>query len=282
MNPLRNTQIVFLFSMIIGALYPSAAPFLRDLVIPALAFVMTLSLGELEFKNLEFRKSLGNLLLNYVLLSGTIILLSSFLNDADLKLGFIVMAAAPSAIAVVPFSKLLGGDVAESTVSSGIIYLFSFALTPAIILYFTGKSVGIFEILKALVILILIPLVISRYFRVKDSTPWINLGFSLVIYTVIGLNVDVLYENIMLLFGAVLIGVVRTFLLGSLVLIALKSKGFGVAITKALFSSYKNLGFTAGVSLLLFGERTSIPAAICIFLEILLFNYYFVIKKKFV
>ncbi len=282
MNPLRNTPLVFLTSMFLGVLYPSTALLLRNLVIPALAFVMTLSLSELEFKNLDFRKSFGDIFLNYVLLSGTIILLSSLLNDEDLRFGFIVMAAAPSAIAVVPFSKLLGGDVAESTISSGAIYLLSLILTPTILLYFTGRSVNVLEIIKALVILILIPLMLSRYFRVKDGTPWINLGFSLVIYTVIGLNIGTLYENMLILLGVVFIGVVRTFFLGTLILIIFRSKGFGVAITKALFSSYKNLGFTAGVSLLLFGERASIPAAICIFLEVLLFNYYFILKRKFV
>ncbi|RLI81901.1 hypothetical protein DRP07_06320 [Archaeoglobales archaeon] len=241
---------------------------------------MTLSLGELEFKSLDLKKGFGNLFLNYIFLSGLIILLSSLLGDEELRLGFIVMAAAPPAIAIVPFSKLLGGDVTESMISNGIIYLSSLVLTPLIILYFTGKSVDVFEILKALVVLILIPLVISRYFKVKDASPWINLGFALVIYTIIGLNVDVLYQNTLVLLGVVLIGIVRTFVTGSVVFFAFRLQGFGTAITKALFSSYKNLGFTAGVSLFLFGERASIPAAVCIFLEILLFNYYFILKKR--
>ncbi len=281
MNLLRNTPVIFFLAMILGIFLPSVAPLLKNLVIPALAFVMTLSLGELEFKGLDLKKGFDNLLLNYIFLSGLIIFLSSFLGDEELRLGFIVMAAAPPAIAIVPFSKLLGGDVVESTVSNGIIYLFSLVLTPLIILYFTGKSVDAFEILKALVILILIPLVVSRFFKIKDTSPWINLGFALVIYTVIGLNVDVLHQNILVLLGVVIIGVARTFVSGSIVFFAFRFKGFSVAITKALFSSYKNLGFTAGVSLLLFGERASIPAAVCIFLEILLFNYYFIIKKKF-
>ena len=281
MNVLRSSPAMFLIAMLLGILFPSYAFFSKDLVIPALAFVMTLSLADLELKGFELKKGLYNLVLNYVFLGGLILFLSSLLTDEDLKLGFVVMAAAPPAVAIVPFSRLLGGDVAESTFSNGIIYVASLFLTPAIILGFTGKSVDVIEILKALVILILIPLVVSRFFKVRDSAPWINIGFGIVIYTVIGLNVDVISRNLFVLLEILLIGLVRTFGIGSLAFFAFMGKGYRFAITKALFSSYKNLGFTAGVSLVLFGERASIPAAICIFLEILLFNYYYFLKKKF-
>ncbi|MBO8182920.1 MAG: hypothetical protein H0Z28_09040 [Archaeoglobus sp.] len=281
MNILRSSPAVFLIAMIAGILFPSFASFSKDLVIPALAFVMTLSLGDLKLGGLELKKGVFNLILNYAFLSGLILLLSSFLADEELRLGFVVMAAAPPAVAIVPFSKLLGGDVAESTFSNGIIYLASLLLTPVIILLFTGEVVGIYEILKALVILILVPLIISRFFKVKDSAPWINIGFAIVIYTVVGLNVDVISRNFLILSEVLFIGLVRTFGSGSLIFFAFRQRGFPFAITKALFSSYKNLGFTAGVSLILFGERASIPAAICIFLEILLFNYYYFLKKNF-
>jgi len=280
MDILRSSPVVFLIAMILGVLFPSYSQFSKDLVIPALAFVMTLSLGDLELRGLETKKWILNLSLNYAFLGGIILFLSSFLTDDDLRLGFVVMAAAPPAVAIVPFSKLLDGDVAESTFSNGIIYLASFLLTPAIILYFTGKAVDVSEIVKALVVLILIPLFISRFFKPKDSVPWINLGFAIVIYTIIGLNVDVISKNLIVLLGVLLIGLARTFGSGSLVLFAFLRKGFSFAITKSLFASYKNLGFTAGVSLMLFGERASIPAAVCIFLEILLFNYYYLLRSR--
>jgi BASS family bile acid:Na+ symporter len=279
MRVLRNTPAVFFTAMILSLIFPSFAVFTRDLVIPTLAAVMTLSLEGLKLKGFDFRKSILNLALNYGFLGGLIILLSSAMPE-DYRLGFIVMAAAPPAIAIVPFSKLLGGDVSEASLSNGLIYLVSLFLTPAIILYFTGRVVDVFEILKALLILILIPLIVSRFFRIKDSTPWINLGFALVIYTVIGLNANILYKNFLPLVKVVLVGVIRTFGTGSLILLAFMKKDFSTAITKALFSSYKNLGFTAGVSLYVFGEKASIPAAICIFLEILLFNYYYFLRKR--
>ena len=272
---------MFLIAMILGILFPSYAFFSKHLVIPALAFVMMLSLADFELKGFEFKKVAFNLFLNYVFLGGIILFLSSFLTDEDLKLGFVVMAAAPPAVAIVPFSRLLGGDVTESTYSNGIIYVASLFLTPAIILGFTGKNVDVTEILRALVILILIPLVVSRFIHMRDSAPWINIGFGIVIYTVIGLNVDVISRNFFILLEIFLIGLARTFGTGSIAFFAFMDKGYRFAITKALFSSYKNLGFTAGVSLILFGERASIPAAICIFLEIFLFNYYYFLKKKF-
>jgi len=226
---------MFLIAMILGILFPSYASFSKHLVIPALAFVMTLSLGDFEIKSFEFRKVAFNLFLNYVFLGGIILFLSSFLTDEDLKLGFVVMAAAPPAVAIVPFSRLLGGDVTESAFSSGIIYVSSLFLTPVIILGFTGKSVDVTEILRVLVILILIPLVVSRFFHIRNSAPWINIGFGIVIYTVIGLNIDIISRSFFVLLEIFLIGVARTFGTGSLAFFAFKDKGYSFAITKALF-----------------------------------------------
>ena len=52
--------------------------------------------------------------LNYILLSGLILLLSSNLGDEGLRQGFVVMAAVPPAIAILPLTKLLGGNSSVS------------------------------------------------------------------------------------------------------------------------------------------------------------------------
>ncbi|MCD5409996.1 MAG: hypothetical protein LRZ87_04475 [Methanocellales archaeon] len=50
-------------------------------------------------------------------------------------------------------------------------------------------------------------------------------------------------------------------------------------VTYTLFSSYKNLGLTATTSLILFGTKAAVPAAICILLEVLMFIYYSVLMS---
>jgi BASS family bile acid:Na+ symporter len=268
--------------MLIAIVFPQASPYFRNFIIPALALVMTLSLCQLELRNLEFRRSFWNFILNYLFLSGLILLLSSNLQDDSMRLGFIVMAAAPPAIAVVPFSRLLGGDVMESMVSSGVIYILSLVLTPTIVLIFTGKNVGVYDILKALFILILLPIFASRAIRVENPTPVINLGFGFVIYTIIGLNSELICGNLLVLLDIISIAFARTFLSGSLaflIFFLILKNSYQQAINRALFSSYKNLGFTAGVAIALFGDRAAVPAAICVLFEILVFNYYLLLKR---
>ncbi len=281
---LKNSSAVFITAMILGLLIPHYAQLTKNIIIPVLAFIMTLSLSELDFGVMKLRDSLLNIFLNYIYLSGLILLLSYLLiEDRMLWLGFVVMAAAPPAVAVVPFTRLLGGDVAESLVSSGVAYLLSLLITPAIILALTGEGVNTAEILKALLVLVLLPIVISRYFKIKNkdlSTSLINLGFGVVVYSIIGLNSNMLV-NITALWPVLLIALARTILSGSAVLAAFSRLSYEKLVPKVLFSSYKNLGFTAGVSILLFGNMAAIPAAVCSIFEVLAFTYFSTIIRRF-
>ncbi|AGK61200.1 hypothetical protein Asulf_01202 [Archaeoglobus sulfaticallidus PM70-1] len=274
---LKKSPFIFTLAMVLGILFPQFASSMKDLIIPILAFVMILSLKDLDFRNMSLKSGFLNVLLNYLFLSGVILVLSFLIEDEALRLGFIVMASAPPAVAIVPFSKLLAGDVTESVVSNGMAYLLSLAFTPAILLAFTGEYVSMYEVLKALVVLIMIPLIFSRFIRV-DGEIFINLGFGIVIYTIIGLNISTI-SVISGLPEVIFAGFVRTFIAGTVIFLIFIRKGYSTAITKALFSSYKNLGFTAGVAMMLFGDKASIPAAICVFFEVLVFNYYTIFKK---
>ena len=69
--------------------------------------------------------------------------------------------------------------------------------------------------------------------------------------------------------GVLLVAFARTFASGAAVYAA--SALAGVArpqrIAYTLFGSFKNLGLTAAVALLLFGPRAAVPAAVCILTE---------------
>lgn len=278
----KNSAVVFTLAMFIALIFPSLATFTSKLVIPLLAVIMTLSLAEIDFKNFNVRTSLLNLGLNYGFLSGIILLLSFLLvKDEMLKLGFVVMAAAPPAIAIVPFSKLLRGNVTESILSSGFAYILSLLFTPAVIILFTGKKVDVMAIVEALVLLIIIPLLVSRFLRFRESDALrsaINLGFGIVVYSIVGVNAHVFFE-VDKITEVIFVGFARTFLIGTLTFLVFLRFGHRFALTKTLFASYKNLGFTAGVSILLFGDKAAIPAAVCVIFEVLLFSYLSVIEK---
>ncbi len=84
-----------------------------------------------------------------------------------------------------------------------------------------------------------------------------------------------------LLLPIFIIGAMRTFFSGTLVfkIGRMLNIPYDELVTYTLFSSYKNLGLTATTSLILFGTKAAVPAAICILLEVLMFIYYSVLMN---
>ena len=117
-------------------------------------------------------------------------------------------------------------------------------------------------------LLILLPIIVSRFLRGYriDTVPPINLGFFLVTYTVIGLNTQAIFGEVT---AVALITFVRTFVIGAVVYFIASLAGEVVEkkISYTLFASFKNLGMAAAVSLVLFGPKAGIPAAVCILAE---------------
>lgn len=259
--------------MLLGLAIPGPARYMEWLIIPALLMMMSFSLREVDLTAKgDMRGALVSFALNYGLLSGLIILLSYSLEDEALRYGFIVMAAVPPAIAVLPFSRLLQGDILLSLYSEAVSYLASLVLMPGIIFLFTSKTgVSLGYVIEIALLMILLPVVASRYLRrlKVDSVLPINLGFFVVNYTVIGLNSSAIYGDFGDITAVALIALARTFGIG--IAVYLISIVLAVSpprrISYTLFSSYKNLGLAAAVSLVLFGPEAAIPSAVCILAE---------------
>ncbi|MDI6889227.1 MAG: bile acid:sodium symporter [Methanocellales archaeon] len=291
---LKSSSFVFVFAAALALAYPGLAGLLEPCLIPAIIVLMTFSLIEIELRKLDVRRDLKSILtalgLNYIFLSGLILVGAVFLlKDVSLWRGFIVMIATPPAVGIIALSTLLKGDTKFALVANTSIYVLSILLMPAILLLFLGSAINPLTILKILLELIGLPLVLSRvigliprYEQLKeDKDILINLGFFVVIYVIIGLNHDVLLSEYGLLIPVSIIGIIRTFFAGTLVF------GLGRAlnipldrnIAYALFGSYKNLGLTATIALLLFGARATIPSAVCILFEVLMFPYLSMLTK---
>jgi BASS family bile acid:Na+ symporter len=226
-------------------------------------------IGKTAARRIPLKSSMLGLFLNYGLLSGLILLLSYNLEDEALRQGFIVMAAVPPAVAVLPMTRLLCGDVLRSLYSEALSYLASLLLMPAIIFAFTRQTgISLSYLLQISVVLILLPALASRLARrlpIDPALP-INLGFFAITYTVIGLNQGTLWQ----VSGAVAaIALARTFAIGLAIYAAalLAGRSGPEAISYTLLGSYKNLGLAAAVSLMLFGQQASLPAAFSVLAE---------------
>ncbi|MFQ6055693.1 MAG: bile acid:sodium symporter family protein, partial [Methanosarcinales archaeon] len=279
---LKNSNIVFLSALFLGLIYPMPSAYLEDWIVFTLIVVMIFSLTEVKFTNkISIKEIIISFFMNYIFLSGLIIALAYFLiSDEQLYYGFVVMAAVPPAVAIIPFTKLLNGDLKLSLITNASLYVISIGLTPAILLLFAKTSDIDYSLaIITLLELMVLPMIISRfilqynkyYLKIKkDINLVINIGFFIVIYTVIALNRNKLFTDLDILLIPAIIGFLRTFVsgmflykLGNILKINPKKN-----ISYTLFGSYKNLGLSATLALLLFSAKASIPSAVCIVMEI--------------
>ncbi len=276
---LRNRDFILMLALALGLSWGQGAQFTEKTILPALALVMTLAtMGVPGSIFLSPRKLAGPFLLgiamNYGVLGGLLLGLSVwFVSDPALRDGFVIMTAVPPAVAVIPFSVILGGNQAFALVGTIGGYLGALVLTPLIAQQYLGSSFADpGKILTILFELILLPLIFSRLLAwmgwakrldpVKGTIT--NWSFFLIVYTIIALNREFFFERPASLIPPALIALASTFLLG-----------FGIAqicrlcrvdprttTSLVLLGTQKNTGLAAGLALTLFSQETAVPATI--------------------
>jgi BASS family bile acid:Na+ symporter len=294
---LKNSNLVFLIAFLLGLTFGDYASLLKECILPALVLIMSLSTTKITFfEIIHVKKYIRDILFvfltNYFFLSGMILLLNHLLiKDRDLYAGFVVMAAIPSAVAVLPFTYLLKGEMMVSLIGSASLYLLALIVAPLISFQFL--EVGRIEPLKlisVLVQMILIPFIVSRvllkwkvFHQIKENTNiLVNLAFFLIIYVVIGMNRSTFLSHFDILILVSSIAFLRTFVSGHLVDLFSRLAGTGRErrMSYVLFGSFKNLGLAAAITIVLFNERAAIPAAVTIPFEILFFIWFNYFQKK--
>ena len=277
---LRNRNFVLLLALVLGLVVgEGVAVYTESLVLPALGLVMTLSAASVTTRELASFKTmptriLVSLLLNYVVLGGIILVLAYFLiDDRELWAGFVVISTVPPAVAVLPFSAILGGDTVFSLVGVTGAYLAALAITPLVTVLILGAD--FFNPIKLLLILaelIIIPLLLSRVLLatglMRKIQPWrgtiVNWSFFLVTFTAVGLNRQAFLSEFGVLAKMALIAIVVSFVLGY----AIKAIAHAMqvkpktSVSLVLMGTMKNYGLASGILLTLFNERSAIPASI--------------------
>jgi len=169
-NPLgliRNSSFIFAIPMALRLLFPGPPNHMEGIFIPALLLVMTFSTFEIELRidgTDDLKCALAGFAINYLLLSGLILVRSSWLENEAMRAGFVMMATVPPAVAIIPLTKLLGGDLRIALYGETQSYGAALLLMPDIILAMAGKSgVGFWYVFKAALVTILLPLILSRF-----------------------------------------------------------------------------------------------------------------------
>jgi bile acid:Na+ symporter, BASS family len=292
-----NSNVMFLTAIVLGLIAGNYAHLLKAWILPALMMVMSLSTTHVTFGEFtQVRTYLRDMaivfVIHYLFLSGLILFASHLLiQDHDLHAGFVIMAAIPSAVAVLPFTYLLKGEMMVSLLGSVGLYLGALGMAPLISFLFLDMArMGLSRLISTLLQLILVPFVVSRlllkwnhFYRMKEMTGiLINLALFLTIYTVIGINRSTFLSHFDILIPLSIIAFLRTFISGHLVDLMARLLGIGRdrRMSYVLFGSFKNLALVVAITLTLFNERSAIPAAVAIPFEILFFIWFNFFQKR--
>ncbi len=245
----------------------------------SLMVAMTFSLMPIRLRDIELRREGRRIMLpffmSFVWLSGLAIALG-MLFQPPVRYGFVAMAAVPPAVAVLPISRVIGGDVEFSLVSLSFLYLCSLALTPLIIFLCAGEAISTWEIVRTVLLLILLPLLLSRGARrlplsSRQVTMLTNVCFFVLMFGIVGARRSFLFHEWPMVAVIAAAVAVRTF--GSGILIKLAGKRAGVPRARLrplmLFGSFKNEGLAILIALPLFSETAGVPLVIAILFEML-------------
>jgi BASS family bile acid:Na+ symporter len=283
-NPLRllrDRNFILFSALALGLLWEGGAQWTKSLTLPALALVMTLSTMGISTRELRAPRALlvpalSGLGINYALLGGFILGLNALLiRDEALRSGFIIIAAVPPAVAIIPFTGFLNGNSTFSLIGSIGGYLGALIITPLMVLGLLGTaSIEPLKLFIIMVQLIIAPLILSRILiRTGISMkiePFkgtiINWSFFLVAFTIVGLNRTVFLGRPLSVIPVALIALASTFLLGLIIervgdLLRIEPKTLTSLI---LLGTLKNYGLAGGLALALFSKQTAVPATVSV------------------
>jgi bile acid:Na+ symporter, BASS family len=278
-NLLRNRNAIFLLAMAGGLLLPFAVPVTRRFILPALALVMSISTMEINSdvfrspRSIFFPALLG-IVMNYIVLGGIIIGLSSvMIRNEAIWTGLVLVAAVPPAIAVIPFTGILRGNKNLSLFGTVGAHLGALAITPLVAAVLLGfASFDPYKLLMTLLALIVLPLFVSRLLIRKGIKEWVapyrgtitNWLFFFILYTMVGINRDLLLSNVSIILPIAAILISTTFILGFLI----DCVGGFFHISRetrtslVLLGTLKNQANAGGLALTFFSQETALPAAI--------------------
>jgi BASS family bile acid:Na+ symporter len=286
-----------ILALILGLTLPSSAIYFKNYTLYILAVVMVFSTSGISFNVFAdyksfLKSSFISIFLNY-LIHGIIVISLSFIffDDYNIILGFVVIAATPPGVAIIPFTLSFKGD--ENFSLKGILgtYLAAIAISPIIIELFSAKSnISPLEIIYTILQVILIPILLSRILRLKKIYPFAekirgrvaDIGFALILYTAIAINRNVIFKEIDIVLKVSLILFIAMFVAGYIFNKIMKKRiPENLLISQNLMLTIKSSGFAIATSMTLFGGKSAIaPAVMSVFVLLYLLYKGIVIDIK--
>ena len=276
---LRDRNVIMLLALAAGLAWNGGAVWTEKGTLPALAAIMTIATVNLRWEAFySLRPALTatftGIGMTYIVQTLALVASARLLvHDDAFRVGFILLAAVPPAVAVIPFTLFVKGDSDFSLVATIGAYLSALVLSPLIMIFFVGP--GFIDPRKLVVVfleLIIAPIILARILlrtgissRIEPFYGTItNWSFFLLIYTMVGLNRDVFIGRPDVLLPVALVAGLTTFGTGWLIELA----GRALRVPRPTLSSivllgtFKNYGLAGGIALVFFDARTMVPATV--------------------
>lgn len=278
----NHRDFVLLLAIAVGLALGPRTAFLGDISVWVLAGVMVFSTVGFSFSHWRpfkypFQHIYKGLFLNYVVFGGAIILLSLLLPKGDdydhIRMGLIIIAAAPAGPSIVAFTTLLKGNVTYSLNGVFGITLAAVGVTPLLIWAFLGNTgLSPWILVSMLLKLIVLPVILSRFLRHKRILPTVKKiqgtvvkwGFFLVIVPTIGLSRDVIFREpmLVLIIALIFLVVIYGFSFGYYLLMK-KRRTPEDLISEVLLMVIKSSAFSAVIALNFFDQAiVALPSAV--------------------
>jgi len=171
---LNNRNTLLIVALIAGLIYSDLAIIIKHYTVYILAIVMIFSTTSFQLsrlKNYKFftKATLVSFLLNYVLFGIFLLVPAYFLiKEKELFWGFVVIAATPPGIAIIPFTFIFKGDEEYALMGVLGVYLLAIFISPLIIgLFVHNVVIEPKDLFFVTIKVIVIPLILSRLLLFK-------------------------------------------------------------------------------------------------------------------
>ncbi|MCX7981610.1 MAG: hypothetical protein N2572_01715 [Syntrophales bacterium] len=274
-----HRNVLLPLAIILGFLYPGPSSRLIPFVIPILAVAMVMASVHIPNSIFEDIKRLLNgawvgLVMTYGVL-GVFLTLAGFWGPFPEKVGagLVLIGISPPAVAVMPFTAALKGDLSFTLAGMVVSYLGALLIIPLALFVILGSgNYNVASLISILFWVVIVPIALSRLIlflrweeRIKSiDGPVTNASFFLVLYAIVGMNRGAFLAESAFLLPLMAVAFFSTFLMGEIVNLAGKvlKVGGGKRISAVLMATLKNQGVAGGLALTLFDHEAALPSAI--------------------
>lgn len=283
MKILRDTRVFLVLPILVALFYPDFASALKEWIVPilfAMMFIPFLRVKTPKFEKANFKFASKMFLLNYIIYFIVAFLISFIVQDELLRTGVLLIAFMPPAVAIMKWVFFTEGDLEKTLFSQFLLYIAALIITPVMMWLFFRETISVYEVVKTLFTLIVLPFILTRPLQNKikwDMRELLNIVTGLGTYIVVGLNIKKVLADFVSFIPLVIVFTILIFGLGFGTYFYTRWKGISKkeSIAYMLFSNSKNGNLALGFALLMFEPLVALPFVI-IALVRTVFNFFFI------